>query len=95
MKFLNGLAEYTINHFNTEESLMEEYKYPDMDNHKMEHANLIQEVVRFKADFESKKRTLSFELADYLKSWLKNHIQGTDKTLGSFIIEKSKEKINK
>lgn len=89
-EILNGLTKYTVIHFHTEEELMKKYKYPDIEKHKNEHIRLIEEVKAFKCDFEIKKRTLSFDVAEYLKSWLKNHILGTDKQMGKFLVEKMK-----
>ncbi|QLC50877.1 hemerythrin family protein [Methanolobus zinderi] len=85
---INEMAEYTQYHFSTEEKYMVQYKYPEYAAHKKEHDKFIQQVGDFKKDYESGKAGLSFDLLNFLKNWLVNHIQESDKKYSPFFNEK-------
>jgi hemerythrin len=87
-KILSELISYTANHFATEEKLFTQHAYPDRVAHKKEHDALVQKALKIKADFESGKTGVSMELLSFLKDWVQNHIQGTDKQYGPFLAGK-------
>jgi len=86
---LNGLvgkmAEYTVYHFQTEETLMERSAYPSLRAHKKEHDEFVAKVTDVKDRFESGKLILTVEVTNFLKKWLREHILGVDKRLGSHL----------
>ena len=75
----DSLVNYTVEHFKTEEELMETYRFPGFEEHKQEHINLTDKVLEFKSEFDKGSQTISFELLDFLRKWLTFHILGTDK----------------
>ncbi len=81
---LNGMAEYTVIHFSTEEELMQRYNYPGYVKHKFEHDQFVKKVTEFKDKFESGQIS-AIEVMRYLSDWLKSHILGSDKKLGAFL----------
>ncbi|MGQ9812342.1 MAG: bacteriohemerythrin [Dissulfurimicrobium sp.] len=87
-KVLNELVEYTAYHFKTEEDLFQKYGYPETKEHMAIHANLVKKVLDFKAKFDNGQASLDFELLNFLKNWLANHICITDKKYGPFLISK-------
>jgi len=83
---LNGLIDYTKTHFAYEEELFAKTGYPDTPAHKQEHDNLCKTVIAVQEKYNSgASDTLSSEVMDFLKSWLINHIQGTDKKYSSHL----------
>ena len=46
------------------------------------------EVYRFKKDFDDGRLGLSIKMMDFLSDWLKNHIVGVDQKYSSFFVEK-------
>lgn len=78
-KIVNGLVEYALTHFKTEEKYFTRFGYPDTESHKKEHNDFVQKVKDFKDGFEKGKLTLSVEVMNFLSDWLQNHIKGTDK----------------
>lgn len=86
---LEGLANYTVEHFGHEEVLMEEYTYPKMAEHKRIHADFVKTVLDVKARYDAgASDTLSYEVLNFLKRWLLKHIQGDDASLGKFLQRK-------
>jgi hemerythrin len=83
-KVLTGLVNYTKTHFATEERLMEKHAYPGYLSHKGQHDTLTQQVVEIAAKFHEGKTVVTVEVMNFLKDWLANHIQSTDKKYGPF-----------
>lgn len=78
-QILKRLTDYTLTHFAVEEGMMRLLDYPDYEEHKAEHDSLIEELQMLIAKLDSGKRSVSFELLHFLKTWLTNHIQQTDR----------------
>lgn len=84
---LEQLIEYTRVHFATEESVMSVMRYPELEQHRAEHQKLMDEVSQLKARFDDGSVNLTMELMHFLKAWLHNHIHGSDKRAGAFIVD--------
>lgn len=80
---LEGLMDYTVNHFIVEEELFQRLGYPESAAHKAQHDQFIAQVMdllqRHEAGEVSGNETLSL-LAD----WLAHHILKVDKAYVSF-----------
>ena len=85
---LNELVDYTKTHFTYEEGLMEANGYPDVEAHKAQHREMIRKVEEVLAEYQSDPDTAMDNAKNYLKGWLINHINGTDKQYSSFLIGK-------
>lgn len=86
-QIVNRLISYTATHFKTEETYFAQFGYPDMENHKKEHAAFVRKVLSFKEGFEKKELSLTIEVMRFLSDWLKKHIMGTDKRYTRFFNE--------
>jgi len=84
-KILNGMIQYTANHFATEERFMKLHKYPDFLAHKAEHDALTKQVLDLQAQFSRGELAMSIKVGNFLKDWLKNHISGTDMKYSPFL----------
>ena len=85
---LDELVDYTKTHFAYEEGLMQQYDYPEFEPHKAQHERMIQKVDDVLAEYEQDHDRAMRHALDYLKQWLINHINGTDKEYSEFLIEK-------
>jgi hemerythrin len=82
-KILDDLIEYTKTHFAYEEKIFADTGYADAATHKQEHDKLTATVVSVQEKYRGGAGdSLSNEVMDFLKSWLVNHIQGTDMKYG-------------
>ncbi|MGB2602658.1 MAG: bacteriohemerythrin [Candidatus Sulfotelmatobacter sp.] len=78
-KILDGLVSYTRFHFEREEQFFAKTGYPNSHAHKKEHDDLTHQVLSVQAKYKGgADTTLSMEVMDFLKTWLTNHIQGSD-----------------
>lgn len=84
-RVLQELINYTKIHFTVEESLMRIFKYPDYEAHKQKHDKLIDRVIHFQNQFNKGNTLVAKELHFFLKDWLIQHIQGTDKEYSPFM----------
>ncbi|SRR5690606_18011607 len=78
-KILDDLVFYTKVHFSTEENMMMKANYPGFTEHKEEHDKLTATAVSFQTAFKNGSAVLTIQVMDFLKSWLIDHILGTDK----------------
>ena len=85
---LAELVDYTKTHFTYEEGMMEDNGYPDFVAHRAQHRVMIAEVDAVLAEYEKDHDTAMRHAVDYLKDWLINHINGTDKQYSSYLIGK-------
>jgi hemerythrin-like metal-binding protein len=84
-KVLDDLIIYTKSHFAREEVLFDRTGYPAALEHKKQHRELVRQAEELQARYKSGESALSIETLDFLKDWLNNHIQGTDKQYSSHL----------
>jgi hemerythrin len=82
---LGELVAYTRIHFATEERLMREHDYPDYDDHKAAHDAFADHVNATFAMWTQGQAVITMQLAQYLRDWMANHIQGMDKKFGEYV----------
>lgn len=85
---IDGVIKYTSYHFGTEEKYFEKYNYADTQKHKEEHQNFVNTVNDFLQKFKAGTAFLSIEIMEFLKNWVTNHINGTDKKYTQFFNSK-------
>jgi len=81
-RVLNGLAEYTVNHFADEERSFSQSRYPEETEHKALHKKLVDQVVELIGKFNAGEPLITQDVINFLQDWLINHIKGVDKRYG-------------
>ncbi len=76
---LEELTDYTRTHFSFEEGLMQKCSYPGLEKHMEIHADFVARLEQLQEKFKSGNALLSMDLMEFLKNWLIDHIQGTDR----------------
>ena len=85
---LDELVEYTKTHFTYEEGLMRDNDYPEFEPHKLQHEKMVKEVEKVLSEYQQDHDKAMSDAAEYLKDWLVNHINGTDKEYSDYLIER-------
>lgn len=85
---LNLLVKYVEVHFRSEESLMAAGKYPDLLKHRREHDKLTEQIFDLAQKYEAGDAEIGYEVMEFLKSWLLDHILQRDKRLEPFFRER-------
>lgn len=84
---LDELISCTIWHFKHEERLMLKYGYQGLEEHRLEHAELVDSAKSLQQKFLSGGSPTSSEDIEFLEHWLTGHIYGADMELGAFLAE--------
>ncbi|WLT32491.1 bacteriohemerythrin [Geothrix sp. PMB-07] len=84
-KTLTFLANYTVEHFKTEEGLMQKSAYPGYKDHKAIHDDLTQKVVDLQGKLDKGSQMLSLPVMHFLRDWLTHHISEEDKKLAAHL----------
>ena len=88
-KILDGLVDYTKTHFDHEEQFFAQTGYGETAAHKKEHDDLTKQVLAVQEKYKAGVTScLSLEVMNFLKNWLVNHIQGSDKKYGPYLNSK-------
>lgn len=86
-EILEGLMDYTMNHFITEEELFQRHAYPESARHKAEHDRFTATVLHYLQRHEAGE-SVAIGVMDTLRDWLVNHIMKSDKAYGSYFAER-------
>ena len=88
-KILNELLEHTIEHFSTENEVMERAKFPAYNTHKAEHDRHLNEFKALIKYFEKTKdpRAIATHIEGNLEKWLIHHIQTMDTVTAQFLAQ--------
>lgn len=79
------LIEYTEYHFAHEEQLFAQHHYSDAAAHRTQHAMLKEKVVELRRQFEAGRVTITIEVMEFLRDWLRNHIAVSDRRYAPFL----------
>lgn len=79
------LTSYTHTHFQREEALMEQTKFPGLDAHRLEHQKLMAKVAEYKAALDGGKGVNTSAVLQFLREWLAKHINHMDKGYSSHL----------
>jgi hemerythrin len=75
---LDALISYTQTHFALEERLLRQAQYKDLEPHMEEHRKLLDQLDNLCKKHLIEEKVIYFEMLSFLKTWLKEHIQGVD-----------------
>ncbi len=78
-EILREMTDYTLKHFTTEEAYMKAFNYPEYQDHKEEHRVFSTEIIAYTYKVIKGDHQIVNEIIEYLKQWLINHIQVTDR----------------
>jgi hemerythrin len=76
---LEEMTQYALEHFEAEEAYMIMFNYPEYEYHNEEHYGFIAKTAAYFDRVVNGDYHISNELLGYLKQWLVNHIQSTDR----------------
>jgi hemerythrin len=83
---LDRMTKYAQYHFETEETLMLEYQYPDYESHRGDHIQFKMKTAEFCSDALQDKERLPDEVISYLRHWLTHHILRTDMKYKPYLV---------
>ena len=84
-EILGALTNYVGEHFDTEEQMMIDYGYPELEAHREEHQAFVTRTAYFIATYRESGPSLKKDILSFLKDWLMKHIRQTDAAFGTFL----------
>jgi hemerythrin len=86
-EILDGLAQYAVYHFQTEEKYFDQFNFEGGEKHKQTHADFVKKVSLFVDEFNKGSVMLTIDVLDFLSDWLQHHILGEDMEYSDFFVE--------
>ena len=86
---LDRLILYTQKHFHTEESLMRQSGYPQLEGHCKRHCQLTAQVQKYVAQLDRGEAIRNTDVLSFLSDWLRQHIAHEDKAFGNWLAAQS------
>ena len=84
-KLLKKLIEELEIHFETEEKLMKENRFPGYISHKLEHDRFYNQTLQSVKRYKENKSSLNAETLERIKRWFFNHLEINDRKCGIFL----------
>jgi len=82
---LGAMTNYLGYHFDTEEQLMIDCGYPELESHREEHQTFVTQTAYFIATYREGGASLKSDILLFLKEWLVEHILKTDGAFGDYL----------
>ena len=86
---LDEVVSYTKYHFDREERLMLLNEYPDFEAHQMKHKQMIEKINNYVESYRVDKSQATEQILAFLKTWLVQHIKGSDQEYVPYLEIKS------
>ena len=90
MDTVRGVADYINYHFSAEEKMLEKIKYPELAEHKKQHAILARQVLENIRLFEEGRKFIPNSFVRAMKDWILTHIAMIDKRYADYIVNLKK-----
>jgi hemerythrin len=91
LEVLDRLSEHTDKHFMLEERLMRLSHFPELEAHKQQHQEMINQLHLLKHRFYNENKPIAFELLYVLKKWLLQHVNESDRRFGVHFVKARRE----
>ena len=97
VKHLDDFVTLSEDHFKNEEKIMEAYKYPEIIDHKNEHAQLLEQLRSLRSQLSKGQTPFGKDYMKLLRYWLEAHLLDTDNRLEEFLyqINADTKKVNR
>lgn len=87
-ELLDRLTNYSREHFKTEENILSENDYPDLDGQKEEHKAYRKKIAELCVDTMELTDSVPDDLLNFLKMWWENHILLSDMKYSTYLMDK-------
>jgi len=87
---MSRMVEYVRFHFTAELKLLAAIKYPDYNNHKKMHNDLVEEILAASSKYDDGKKFIPNIFVRTLKDWVFGHIAVYDKIYAAYVEEQKR-----
>jgi hemerythrin-like metal-binding protein len=82
---LGKLMEYATEHFESEETLMEQHHFPGLSTHRHQHEEFQHKMAVFMEAHHAGKPCVPVSVMLYMEKWLKEHLVKTDQLYSAYL----------
>lgn len=82
---LQKLVDYSLEHFATEEKLMQEHDFPGLSTHQSQHDEFRKKLAGFLEGQRAGKPGVPVSLLLFMRGWLKDHLIKTDRQYSAYL----------
>ena len=82
---MSRMVEYVRYHFKAEMELLEKSNFPDLQNHKMQHDQLIFDILEAVREYNEGKKFVPNNFVRTLKDWIFSHIAFYDQAYAPYV----------
>ena len=90
---IHSLVKYVRHHFSAELELLKKIQFPDIQNHKIQHEQLIKNILEAQKTFSQGKHLVLNKFARTLEEWIFGHIGIYDQAYALFIKNQKKNNL--
>ncbi len=76
---MQNITKNTLLHIHHEENLLELHNFSNLENHKEEHCNLINDLIEIEKSLIDGTKAINHEVVEFLKGLITNHIDDNDR----------------
>jgi hemerythrin len=87
---VRGLLDYIKYHFSAEETLLENAKYPLLEEHKKQHEGFVLQLVNDVKSYHDGRKFVPNAFVRYLRDWILSHIAMMDTQYAKYILDLKK-----
>ena len=87
IEVLSRLVQFTRMHFASEEKLLEQFGYPELEKHRGHHARLLGKVEESARRVQHAEAPKMRPLLEFLEVWYEEHIEVIDRSYGLWLNE--------
>jgi hemerythrin len=84
-RIFQELIRYTQYHFKAEEGMLRQAGYPRLEPHHLQHVEFVEKARDLHSQLLASKFTVSTDLLRFLRSWLSDHILGSDQQYAPYL----------
>lgn len=85
LRLLTQLIEYAESHFEAEERIMRENRFPGLERHHHAHVRLYEQIFELNAKLQDRSLNPTYDTIAFLRNWLSDHILGNDLAIGTHL----------
>ena len=82
---LADVSEAVRQHFNYEEKVLTQYRYPEIAGHKKEHRRFVKKILAFRRVYSEEPEKIYKDSVKYIQEWLVKHIEDSDMRYAPFV----------
>ena len=84
LTLMDRLETFCKLHLWDEEKVMEEMNFPEIEDHKVQHALFLTHLENFTGRYEDLNTAMKIDELNFLKAWFLEHIEGSDRKYAEF-----------